>query len=115
MTSGGKMEPNVIDRLNEIRKFVESHKSEKRPRHFANEIIQQPEQLRSAALAGIPEHYRAIVTHYVTDHFRKLDGLKRMVLAGKDRYARREALARVPESVRCVVETMVIDHYLKKS
>lgn len=44
---------------------------DKRPRHFADEILRLPPDQRAAALANVPAEHQPIVQHYVTDAIEK--------------------------------------------
>ncbi len=45
---------------------------EKRPRHYADDIIRLPDRAaRAAALSQVPEHLRNLVQHLVEDHVAK--------------------------------------------
>jgi hypothetical protein len=61
----------IIERL---RKAYEEKKAgkqiEKRPRHWANEIVKlKSREERKAALEKVPEEYRAMVKIHVENHF----------------------------------------------
>lgn len=45
--------------------------TDKRPRHFADEILRLPPDQRAAALANVPAEHQPIVQHYVTDAIEK--------------------------------------------
>ena len=65
---------NVVDKAKAMQaKYGNRGKSEKRPRHFAEEILQlKTKEERRAALEQVPEEMRGLVRAHVEAAFEKM-------------------------------------------
>lgn len=67
--------PDLLDKVKRLQESAKARSGKKRPRHYAEEIMQlKTKDERKAALELVPEEIRHIVKFYVASAFAKRTG-----------------------------------------
>ena len=91
-----------------------TEKNDKRPRHYAADILALAPTEREAAITGVPEHMRDAVRHHVQDQAQKIDALANHVSRLDTKEARKKAVEKIPEGVREAVKMRVIELFTNR-